>query len=194
MKTIYIASTNAHKLEEIQSILPADFLLKGLKDLEIEVDIPETGKTLEENALLKANYLQSVINNSDAIVIADDSGLEVEALDGKPGVYSARYAGEEKNDKENNKKLLDELQNKTNRKAKFVTIIALVEKNKQLIFKGEVKGTIAFVPKGEHGFGYDPLFIPQGYRSTFAELGEKVKSEISHRAMAVNKLLAYLNN
>ena len=129
--------------------------------------------------------------NAPVTVFADDSGLEVEALDGAPGVFSARYAGVPKNDQQNNEKLLTELSAKSNRRARFVTVITLIHDGAVHYFEGEVKGTIAYEPRGNQGFGYDPLFIPQGYRSTFAELGLEVKNKISHRALAVKQLIEF---
>jgi len=194
MKNLIIASSNQHKIDEIRAVLPEGWSLKGLKELGFTQEIPETGMTIEENSKIKARFLKEHFKDPNTIVIADDSGLEVSSLKGAPGVYSARYAGEPKNDEANNKKLLKELSHKSLRSARFVTIITLLEGEKELIFEGEVKGTIAFEPRGTNGFGYDPLFIPQGYRSTFAELPNETKNTISHRANAVKKLLAYLMN
>lgn len=194
MKNLIIASSNQHKIDEIRAVLPKGWSLKGLKELGFTQEIPETGMTIEENSKIKARFLKAHFKDSNIIVIADDSGLEVSSLKGAPGVYSARYAGEPKNDEANNKKLLKELSHQSLRNARFVTIITLLEGEKELIFDGEVKGTIAFEPRGTNGFGYDPLFIPQGYRSTFAELPNETKNTISHRANAVKKLLAYLIN
>ena len=194
MKNLIIASSNQHKIDEIRAVLPKGWSLKGLKELGFTQEIPETGMTIEENSKIKARFLKEHFKDSNTIVIADDSGLEVSSLKGAPGVYSARYAGEPKNDEANNKKLLKELSHQSLRNARFVTIITLLEGEKELIFDGEVKGTIAFEPRGTNGFGYDPLFIPQGYRSTFAELPNETKNTISHRANAVKKLLAYLIN
>ena len=192
LKNIFIASAKKHKIEEIKAVLPKEFKLVGLDELNIQTEIPETGQTLRENALLKARFLKDFLKIPNAVIIADDSGLEVEALDGAPGVYSARYAGEPKNDLQNNLKLLNELRLQKSRKARFVTIIALIDGEKELFFEGEVKGTIAYEPKGAAGFGYDPLFIPTGYRSTFAELGLDVKNQMSHRSNAVKELMNYL--
>jgi XTP/dITP diphosphohydrolase len=194
MKNLIIASSNQHKIDEIRAVLPKGWSLKGLKELGITQEIPETGTTIEENSRIKARFLRENFKDPDTIVIADDSGLEVYSLNGAPGVYSARYAGEPKNDEANNKKLLKELSHQSLRNARFVTIITLLEGEKEKIFEGEVKGTIAFEPRGTNGFGYDPLFIPQGYRSAFAELPNETKNTISHRANAVKKLLAYLMN
>ena len=191
---LLFASANAHKLQEISALIPPSIELLGLKDAGITTDIPETGTTLQENALLKARFVQAVLQKEgkEWPVFADDSGLEVAALNGAPGVYSARYAGEPKNDVNNNRKLLQALNNTTKREARFVTVIALLWHKKEILFEGEVKGTIAYEGRGEQGFGYDPLFIPRGYRSTFAELGPEIKNQISHRALAVQKLKQHL--
>ena len=195
---LVFASANKNKIKEIKAMLPSNFVLLGLEDVGITEEIPESGTTIKENSFLKAKYVIDYLkkNNPDkaASVFSDDSGLEVEALHGAPGVYSARYAGTPKNDEANNKKLLSELKSATNRKAKFVTVITLIIDNKVHYFEGEIKGTIAFVPRGYNGFGYDPLFIPQCYRSTFAELGAEVKNSISHRGIAVKKLIEFLKN
>ena len=191
---LVFASANQHKMEEIKELLPPHLQVLGLKDVGITEDIPETGTTIRENAFIKADFVKQVLSkqNLSCIVFADDSGLEVEALNNAPGVYSARYAGEMKNDEANNQKLLNELKSTTKRQARFVTGIALLVNDGKHYFEGEVKGTIAYEARGEKGFGYDPLFIPQGYRSTFAELGLDLKNKISHRALAVKQLISYL--
>lgn len=193
---LVFASSNQNKIREINALLPEKYSILGLLDIGIRQEIPEPGVTIKENSFLKANYVLEFLkeyNKTPMPVFADDSGLEVEALNQAPGVYSARYAGLPKNDGHNNAKLLKELEAVTNRKARFVTIITLIIGDRIQYFEGEVKGTIAYEPRGEKGFGYDPLFIPQGYRSTFAELSAEVKNTISHRAMAAKKLSAYLN-
>ena len=191
---LVFASANQHKMEEIKELLPPHLQVLGLKDVGITEDIPETGTTIRENAFIKADFVKHVLSrqNLPCMVFADDSGLEVEALNNAPGVYSARYAGEMKNDEANNQKLLNELKSTTKRQARFVTGIALLVNDGKHYFEGEVKGTIAYEARGEKGFGYDPLFIPQGYRSTFAELGLDLKNKISHRALAVKQLISYL--
>jgi XTP/dITP diphosphohydrolase len=190
---LIFASANKNKIKEIKAVLPSNIVISGLEDIGITQEIPEPGSTIKENSLLKAQYVVDFLKEKDNVsVFADDSGLEVEALDGAPGVYSARYAGVPKNDEANNLKLLNELKTITNRKARFVTVITLILNNEVHCFEGEIKGTIAFEPRGKSGFGYDSLFIPQGYRSTFAELGAEVKNTISHRALAVKKLVEFL--
>ena len=187
---IIVSSDNPHKLDEIKKILkdmPFNLLSKkdvGLKDLEVEED----GDTLEKNALKKALAISEKV---DGIVIADDTGLFVDALDNRPGVYSARYAGEDATYLDNNKKLLKELEDipMEDRTAKFRTVIALVNKDKSYKFViGECSGKIGLSSKGENGFGYDPLFIVDGYDKTFAELGDEIKNKISHRANALKNL------
>jgi XTP/dITP diphosphohydrolase len=192
---LILASGNAHKIREIASMLPDRFQLKSMGEVKIVEDIPETGATIHENAELKAAYVYALLKGKgiEVAVLADDSGLEVAALNGAPGVYSARYAGESKNDVANNAKLLLELKNVTKREARFVTVLSLIINGKRYTFEGEVKGTIAYEARGTHGFGYDPLFIPRAYRSTFAELGDEVKNSISHRAEALKKLLVFLS-
>lgn len=193
---IVFASANKNKIQEISALIPSNYKLVSLEDIGITEDIPETGLTIKDNSEIKARYVAEVLIKKKLpwAVIADDSGLEVEALNGEPGVYSARYAGIQKNDTANNKKLLDELAKYTNRKAIFVTTITLILNNQIFFFNGEINGTIALEPKGTKGFGYDPLFIPQGYQSTFAELEKDVKNKISHRAIALKKVIQYLNN
>ena len=193
---IVFASANKHKIQEISALIPSTYKLLSLEDIGITEDIPETGLTIKDNSEIKARYVAEVLIKKKLpwAVIADDSGLEVEALNGEPGVYSARYAGIQKNDTANNKKLLDELAKYTNRKAIFVTTITLILNNQIFFFNGAINGTIAMEPKGIKGFGYDPLFIPQGYQSTFAELKKDVKNKISHRVIALKKVIQYLNN
>ncbi len=193
---IVFASANKNKIQEISALIPSTYKLLSLEDIGITEDIPETGLTIKDNSEIKARYVAEVLIKKKLpwAVIADDSGLEVEALNGEPGVYSARYAGIQKNDTANNKKLLDELAKYSNRKAIFVTTITLILNNQIFFFNGAIIGTIALEPKGIKGFGYDPLFIPQGYQSTFAELEKDVKNKISHRAIALKKVIQYLNN
>ena len=194
MKLVF-ASANKNKIAEIRSILPPHIELLSLADIGITEEIPEPGATIKENSLLKSQYVVNFLkqNNKNVAVFADDSGLEVDILNNAPGVYSARYAGVPKSDENNNKKLLENLKLATNRKARFVTVISLINNDEVVYFEGEIKGTISFEARGTNGFGYDPLFIPQGYRSTFAELGSDLKNTISHRALAVKKLIEYLS-
>ncbi len=195
-RKLVLSTNNIHKVEEIKDILkdlPIEVLSK--KDLGLEeLDVVEDGTTLEENSIKKAKALS---NKTDYMVMADDSGLFVEALNGVPGVYSSRYAGEEGNDLKNNKKLIKELENipLENRNGSFKTVIALVTEEKQVLtVRGECKGHIISSPRGENGFGYDPLFIPEGYNETFGELGEEVKNKISHRAKALEEIRKTLIN
>lgn len=189
MKLIF-ATHNQHKLQEIKLLLPKSIELVSLADVNFTEDIAETGSTLKDNALLKARY---IYNRFRANCFADDSGLEVEALNGAPGVYSARYAGLQKSDTDNNKKLLAELKDKSNRNACFKTVIALIIDGKEYTFEGIIKGVILSEMKGTQGFGYDPLFQPNGYNKTFAEMNTEEKGKISHRGLAVNKLVDFLS-
>ena len=188
-KKLVVATNNAHKLEEISAILGNEMELLSLKDIHCNADIPETADTLEGNAIQKANY---IYKNYDMDCFADDTGLEVEALNGAPGVFSARYAGDGHDSEANMQKLLKELEGKENRKAQFRTAICLIMEGKEYLFEGIVKGSIIEEKRGGAGFGYDPIFVPEGYDQTFAELGNDVKNTISHRARAVEKLCAFL--
>lgn len=189
MKLVF-ATNNAHKLEEVSAMLGDTFELLSLNDINCHADIPETADTLEGNARLKASF---VYQNYGLNCFADDTGLEVEALDGAPGVYSARYAGGEGHDSEANmRKLLAELEGKDNRKARFRTAISLILDGKEYLFEGIVNGEITTEKRGGSGFGYDPVFRPDGYEQTFAELGHEIKNQISHRARAVQKLCEFL--
>lgn len=191
MRKLVFATNNAHKLEEIRAILGDKVEVLSLKDIQCDVDIPETADTLEGNAVLKAEY---IYRHYGLDCFADDTGLEVEALNGAPGVYSARYAGGEGHDSEANmRKLLAEMEGKTNRKAQFRTAICLIEGGVEYLFEGVVKGEIIEKKRGASGFGYDPVFMPEGYTETFAEMGSEEKNRISHRARAVQALCAYLN-
>ncbi|MDN0072154.1 non-canonical purine NTP diphosphatase [Bacteroides caecigallinarum] len=190
MKKLVFATNNAHKLEEIRAILGDKVEILSLNDIDCHADIPETADTLQGNAALKAQY---IYENYGLDCFADDTGLEVEALNGAPGIYSARYAGGEGHDSEANmKKLLSEMQDKDNRKARFRTVICLIEDGKEHFFEGIVNGSIIRERKGGAGFGYDPVFVPDGYSETFAEMGNDEKNKISHRARAVQKLCEYL--
>ena len=196
MKTLVFASNNAHKLEEIRAILGNKFDVKSLKDIGCNVDIPETGTTFRENALQKARYVKDHFGFD---CFADDSGLQVEALGGEPGVYSARYAVKNgrqvtagNKDDANMDVLLEKLAGDENRKACFRTCIALIYEGETHFFDGVVEGHIITEKRGDGGFGYDPLFVPDGYEKTFAEMGNEVKNNISHRAKAVEKLAEFL--
>ncbi|MBO4314778.1 MAG: non-canonical purine NTP diphosphatase [Prevotella sp.] len=192
MKKIVFATNNKHKLDEIRKILSDKFEIVSLHDIGCDVDIPETGDTLEDNALMKAEYVKQ---HYGLDCFADDTGLEVEALNGEPGVHSARYAeGTDHDSNANMDKLLRKLGNNNNRKARFRTVIALLFNGETHLFDGIVNGNIIFERHGTEGFGYDPIFVPDGYEQTFAELGMEIKNQISHRARAVNKLAVFLND
>ncbi len=193
MKIVF-ATNNSHKLEEIRQILGKSIEVLSLADINCHEDIPETAPTIEGNAMMKARY---VYDKYGTPCFADDTGLEVEALDGAPGVYSARYAGGEGHDSEANmRKLLHELEGKENRRAQFRTVIALIEqkdgKPVAHTFEGKIEGHISDEKRGTSGFGYDPIFMPEGYEQSFAELGNEIKNKISHRARAVARLAEYL--
>ena len=190
MKLVF-ATNNLHKLKEVQEMLSNSIEVLSLKDIGCFEDIEETEITLEGNAKLKADYITKKYGFD---CFADDTGLEVEALDGKPGVYSARYAGEHGNAEKNMEKLLNELQNKSNRKAKFRTIIALNITNKQYLFEGICDGEILNEKTGVKGFGYDPIFKPSNASCSFAEMNSEEKNIISHRGIAIQKLVQFLNS
>ena len=189
-KRLVFATNNAHKLEEIRAILGNSIEILSLADIHCHADIPETADTLEGNARQKSRY---VYEHYGLDCVADDTGLEVESLGGAPGVYSARYADGQGHDSQANmNKLLKEMEEKNDRKAQFRTIISLIEKGEERQFEGIVKGQITREKRGESGFGYDPIFQPDGYETTFAELGSDIKNRISHRARAVAALCDYL--
>jgi len=187
---LVFATNNKNKLKEVQAML-TNFEIVSLASINCFDDIPETAKTLEGNASIKANF---ITNNYSLNCFGDDTGLEVEALNNEPGVYSARYAGEENNAEANMQKLLKELEHKTNRKAQFRTAIALNIQGKQFIFEGVCKGTILTQKQGKSGFGYDPIFMPDGFNKSFAEMTMIEKGAISHRGKAIEKLVSFLNN
>ena len=187
MKLVF-ASNNKNKIQEIQALVPNTIQIVSLEEIGCFEDIPETADTIEGNAILKANYVTEKYGYD---CFADDTGLEVEALNGAPGVYSARYAGEQKDANDNMDKLLFELKDKTNRKANFKTVIALNLKGKQNLFSGIIHGKIIEEKIGTNGFGYDPIFVADGYNKTFAELSMEEKSNISHRGIAVKQLIEY---
>ena len=189
-KKLVFATNNAHKLEEIRAILGNKTEILSLSDIGCHTDIPETAGTLEGNARQKAMY---VYEHYGLDCFADDTGLEVDSLGGAPGAYSARYAGNGHDPQANMEKLLQEMEKKNDRSAQFRTIISLIEKGEEQQFEGIVKGHITREKRGEAGFGYDPIFQPEGYGLTFAELGNDVKNTISHRARAVALLCEYLS-
>ncbi|MFN7013941.1 MAG: non-canonical purine NTP diphosphatase [Bacteroidia bacterium] len=190
MHQLILASNNQHKIDEVSAILtPFGFNVIGLSHAGINEEIPETADTIEGNASLKANY---IFKHYGFDCFADDTGLEVEALNNAPGVYSARYAGEQKNSEDNIQKLLAQLEGKPNRNARFKTIIALIIDGKEYLFEGIINGKISSEKRGDKGFGYDPIFIPNGYEKTFAEMTAAEKNNISHRAIAVQKLAEFL--
>jgi len=188
-RKLVVATNNAHKLEEISAILGDEMELLSLKDIQCFDEIPETANTLEGNARQKAEY---IYRNYGMDCFADDTGLEVEALGGAPGVFSARYAGDGHDSEANMQKLLQELKGKENRKAQFRTAICLIMEGKEYQFEGIVKGEIIKEKRGGAGFGYDPIFTPEGHDLTFAELGNEIKNTISHRARAVEALCKFL--
>lgn len=190
MKLVF-ASNNHNKIKEIQLLVPNSIEILSLKDIGCTEDIPETADTIEGNAILKANYVTEKYGFN---CFADDSGLEIEALNGEPGVYSARYAGEPKDDSKNIDKVLENLKDKTNKKANFKTVICLNIDGKQYLFTGIVNGKIIENRVGDNGFGYDPIFVADGYSKTFAELSMEEKAAISHRGKAVKQLVDFCKN
>jgi len=190
MKLVF-ATNNPGKLAEVQKMLPTSIELLSLKDINCFDDIEETANTLEGNAKIKANYITEKFGYN---CFADDTGLEVEALNGAPGVYSARYAGEPTNAENNMTKILDALKGITNKKAQFRTSVCLNINGEQFLFDGICKGTILEEKHGEKGFGYDPVFMPDGFNNSFAEMSSDEKNNISHRGLAIQKLVAFLKN
>ena len=188
MKLVF-ATNNRNKLSELQDLVPEGIEILSLKDINCNEELPEANPTLEGNALQKAQY---VYQNYGFNCFADDTGLEIEALGGAPGVYSARYAGEDCKAEDNMKKVLTKLENKDNRNAKFRTVIALIIKGKENLFEGECSGKITKTKSGAEGFGYDPIFTPEGNEITFAEMSKQEKGAISHRGRAVANLVDYL--
>ena len=189
MKTLVFATNNQHKLQEVRQILGDRFEIKGLSDIGCDVDIPETADTLEGNAMQKAKYVKE---HYGLDCFADDTGLECTALDGAPGIRSARYAGENHDSEANMRKLLENLKEKSDRSAQFRTVIALLYQGEEHLFESVVRGGIITEHKGTQGFGYDPVFVPEGYNTTFAEMTAEEKNSISHRGRAVAKLAAFL--
>lgn len=190
MKKLVFATNNNHKLSEVKAMLEPKFTIVSLAELGCFDDIPETADTLQGNALLKAQYIHEKFGVD---CFADDTGLEIDALNGEPGVYSARYAGEECNAFNNMTKVLQKLGENRNRSARFRTVIALIKEGNTHYFEGNVEGEITTHPRGEKGFGYDPIFVPKGYVSSFAQLNAQEKNKISHRALAVEGLVSYLH-
>lgn len=188
MKELVFATNNQNKADEVNALLEGQYKILTLKDIGCEVDIPETGLTFAENAALKSNFIYEHYNLD---CFGDDSGLEVDALNNEPGIYSARYSGI-RDDQKNLELVLQKLSGKTDRKARFITVIALSQGGKDYLFEGKIEGTIRNEPKGDHGFGYDPIFQPDGYGVTFAEMTKAEKNKISHRAIAMNKLIEFL--
>jgi len=191
IRELVFATNNPHKLSEVQDLLGDKFKLLSLSDISFFDDIPEDYDTLELNASQKAWYIYERFKNN---CFADDTGLEVDVLDGKPGVFSARYAGEEKNPEQNIKKLLVELDGVVNRKARFRTVVSLIIDGSEHRFEGIVNGQIIEKERGVKGFGYDPVFLPDGYNLTFAEMDLTTKNQISHRARAITALVGFLKN
>lgn len=186
---LVFASNNKNKILEIQSMLPENIKILSLEDIGCIEDIPETANTIEGNAILKANYVSQKYGFD---CFADDTGLEVDSLNGEPGVYSARYAGKQRNADDNMNKLLDALFDKTNRKAQFKTVIVLNMNGKQTLFTGIVRGEITLEKTGNQGFGYDPIFQPEGFSETFAQLPLEMKNKIGHRGKAIQLLIDFL--
>ncbi len=189
MKLVF-ATHNPNKFEEIKSLLPDHIELLSLSDIDCKEDIPETGDTIDENAIIKAEYVK---NNYGYDCFADDTGLEVDSLAGAPGVFSGRYAGENKDDNANIEKLLGQLEERDDRTARFKAVIALNLKRNQNLFTGICEGSILTERRGEKGFGYDPIFLPKGFDKSFAEMDMSEKSKISHRGMAFRELIEYLS-
>ena len=191
MKQIVFSTHNENKLKEIKKILSDKFKILGLSDLNWDDEIIESGKTLAQNADIKASYINKLYNID---CFADDTGLEINSLNGEPGVYSARYAGDECSSEKNIEKVLNSLSNKKCRKAVFKTVICLILNNEKHFFEGKVYGSISTKIIGKQGFGYDPIFIPDGFNKTFSQMSIDEKNRISHRAIAVEKLSKFLNS
>ncbi|MBB2149655.1 RdgB/HAM1 family non-canonical purine NTP pyrophosphatase [Pedobacter gandavensis] len=188
MSELVFATNNKHKTEEVGNLLRGQYKVLNLTDIGCTVDIPETGSTFAENATLKSSY---VVQNYQLDCFADDSGLEIEALNQEPGIYSARYSGI-KDDATNLNLVLQKMEGESNRKARFRTVVSLFKDHKNYLFEGVINGQIAEKPIGDQGFGYDPIFIPDGYEVSFAQMSMEQKNEISHRAIAMRKLIAFL--
>ena len=186
---LIIASQNQNKLMEFKKILGDKINLFSLSDIGLNQEIPENEKTIKKNAMFKAKFVNTQTGKN---VFADDTGLEIDSLNGEPGVYSARYSGVERNSDKNIELVLTKLKNKTNRNSRFKTIISLIIDGKSVNFEGVVEGKITEEKRGSNGFGYDPIFQPNGYSSTFGEMSLKEKNKISHRSIAINKMVQYL--
>ena len=191
MEKLIFATSNAKKIQEVRGILGSSYEVLSLADINFEGEIPEPYDTIRENSIYKANFF---FEKTNLPCIAEDSGLEVDALDGRPSAYSARYAGEERNDITNYKKVLTELGESENRKARFISIITYKNKEREDVFEGNMDGCIAMSPRGENGVGYDPIFIPEGFTKTNAELSLEEKNAISHRKKALDELVRYLRS
>ena len=189
MKLVF-ATNNPNKLSELQALVPKGIEILSLKDINCNEELPESNPTLQKNAMQKAQY---VYHKYGFNCFADDTGLEIEFLGGAPGVYSARYAGEDCTSEDNIQKVLSSLENEENRNAKFRTVIALIIEGEENIFEGKCNGKITKIKSGVEGFGYDPIFTPEGYENTFAEMSKQKKGAISHRGRAVEKLITFLN-
>ncbi len=189
MKKIVFATNNANKLDEIRQILANKYEVLGLSDIGFNEEIPETGNTLKENASIKS---QTIFRKFNIDCFSDDTGLEVNALNGKPGVYSARYAGKNATYSSNVDKLLDDMEGMNDRSAAFSTVISIIMDGKEYYFEGRIEGVITLTRNGVGGFGYDPIFKPNGYKETFAEMLPEIKNKISHRALATEKLVEFL--
>ena len=187
-KELVFATNNKHKTEEVGKLLLNEYKVLNLSDIGCTVDIPETGDTFEENAFLKSSY---VVKNYQLDCFADDSGLEIEALNNEPGIYSARYSGQ-KDDQVNLELVLQKMEGLSNRKARFKTVISLIQGEQNHFFEGVINGYILENPIGDQGFGYDPVFVPEGYEQSFAQMSMEQKNQISHRAIAMRKLIAFL--
>lgn len=187
---LYLATQNPHKVEELATLLQGQFELRTVQDLGLEEEIPETGKTLQENSLLKAQF---IAQRYQVTCLSDDSGLEVEALGGAPGVYSARYAGEPKNDRKNLELLLKNLEHINQRQARFVTVLTYHVQGEYFQFEGEIQGNITLQAQGSAGFGYDPVFQPEGESRTFAEMSLQEKNQMAHRARALQKFKRFVD-
>lgn len=186
---LLFASANSDKISEVQQILGNGFVIKGLREVGILESIPETGKTFHENAFFKSKYVFDKIGWN---VFSDDSGLCINALNGAPGVFSARFAGEPKNDAKNIQMVLEKMKNVDDRSAYFICVVCLIWNGNVHYFEGRIDGRIAEYPSGNHGFGYDPIFIPNGFNNTFAELSPKIKNQLSHRYLAIKNMMNFL--